>query len=60
MNNNFQDRTSWYDGYLFEIIMEKRSREMFVGLISAFIEEGSSALDIGCGIGSLVFNLSGV
>ena len=60
MKKAFQDRTSWYDGYLFEIIMEKRSREMFVGPISAFIEEGSSVLDIGCGIGSLVLNLSPV
>ena len=60
MKKTFQDRTSWYDGYLFEKIMEKRSREMFVDPISAFIEEGSSVLDIGCGTGSLVFNLSPV
>jgi len=60
MKQAFQDRTSWYDGYLFEKIMEKRSREMFVGPISAFIEEGSSVLDIGCGIGSLALNLSPV
>ena len=33
---------------------------MFVGPISSFIEEGSSLLDIGCGIGSLAFNLSPV
>jgi SAM-dependent methyltransferase len=60
MKKAFQDRTSWYDGYLFEKIMEKRSREMFVGPISAFIEEGASVIDIGCGIGSLVLNLSPV
>jgi len=58
MKQAFQDRTSWYDGYLFEIIMGKRSREMFVGPISAFIEKGSSVLDIGCGIGSLVLSLA--
>jgi len=60
MKQAFQDRTSWYDGYLFEIIMGKRSREMFVGPISAFIEKGSSVLDIGCGIGSLVSSLAPV
>jgi len=58
VRREFKDRTSWYDGYLFEKIMEKRSSEMFVGPISALIEDGSSVIDIGCGIGSLVFNLS--
>ncbi len=58
MKKEFTDRTNWYDGYLFEKIMEKRSREMFVGPISALIEDGSSVIDIGCGIGSLLFNLS--
>lgn len=58
MKKEFKDRTNWYDGYLFEIIMEKRSREMFVGPISALIEDNSSVIDIGCGIGSLLFNLS--
>jgi cyclopropane fatty-acyl-phospholipid synthase-like methyltransferase len=38
--------------------MEKRLNEMFVGPISALIEDGSSLIDIGCGIGSLVLNLS--
>jgi len=60
MKKTFQDRTSWYDGYLFEKIMGKRSREMFVGPISAFIEQSSSVLDIGCGIGSLVLSLAPV
>jgi len=58
MEKEFKDRTNWYDGYLFEIIMEKRSREMFVGPISDLIEDGSSVIDIGCGIGSLLLNLS--
>ena len=58
MKKEFKDRTSWYDGYLFEKIMEKRSSEMFVGPISGLIEDGSSVIDIGCGIGSLVLNLS--
>jgi SAM-dependent methyltransferase len=58
MKKEFQDRTNWYDGYLFEKIMEKRSREMFVGPISALIEDGCSVIDIGCGIGSLALNLS--
>jgi len=58
MKKEFKDRTNWYDGYLFEKIMEKRSREMFVEPISALIEDGSTVIDIGCGIGSLVFNLS--
>jgi len=58
MKKEFKDRTNWYDGYLFEIIMEKRSREMFVGPISDLIEDGSSVIDIGCGIGSLLLNLS--
>ena len=57
MQEKFKDRTNWYDGYLFEKIMEKRSREMFVKPISALIEDGSSVIDIGCGVGSLVFNL---
>jgi len=58
MQEKFKDRTNWYDGYLFEKIMEKRSREMFVKPISALIEDGSSVIDIGCGIGSLVLSLS--
>jgi SAM-dependent methyltransferase len=58
MKKEFKDRTNWYDGYLFEKIMEKRSNEMFVGPISALIEDGCSVIDIGCGIGSLVLNLS--
>jgi SAM-dependent methyltransferase len=58
VKREFKDRTNWYDGYLFEKIMEKRSREMFVGPISALIEDGSSVIDIGCGIGSLALNLS--
>ena len=58
MNKAFQDKTSWYDGCLFEKIMEKRAQEMFVKPIAARIEEGTSVLDIGCGIGSLVFHLA--
>lgn len=58
MEKEFKDKTTWYDGYLFEKIMDKRSTEMFVGPISALIEEGSSVIDIGCGIGSLVLKLS--
>jgi len=58
MQEKFKDRTNWYDGYLFEKIMEKRSHEMFIRPISALIEDGSSVIDIGCGIGSLVLSLS--
>jgi ubiquinone/menaquinone biosynthesis C-methylase UbiE len=54
----FRDRTSWYDGYLFEKIMGKRSRSMFVEPICSMIESGSSVIDIGCGTGSLVLALS--
>jgi ubiquinone/menaquinone biosynthesis C-methylase UbiE len=58
LNREFKDRTSWYDGYLFEILMGKRAQEIFVKPISALIEDGSSVIDIGCGIGSLLLNLS--
>jgi ubiquinone/menaquinone biosynthesis C-methylase UbiE len=58
VKREFKDRTTWYDGYLFEKIMDKRSQEMFVEPISAMVEDSSSVIDIGCGIGSLVFNLS--
>jgi SAM-dependent methyltransferase len=59
VKKEFKDKTAWYDGYLFEKIMDKRSTEMFVGPISELIEEGSSVIDIGCGIGSLALSLAG-
>jgi SAM-dependent methyltransferase len=58
VGRSFQDRTSWYDGYLYEKIMGSMADEMFVRPISGFIESGSSVIDIGCGIGSLVLELS--
>lgn len=58
MRGAFRDKTSWYDGYLFEKIMGKRSLSMFVEPICSMIENGSSVIDIGCGTGSLVLALS--
>jgi len=58
VKRKFSDRTSWYDGCLFEKIMGKRSRAMFVEPICSMIENGSSVIDIGCGTGSLVLALA--
>lgn len=58
MEKEFKDRTTWYDGYLYEKIMDSRAEGLFVEPISGFIEDGSSVIDIGCGIGSLVLKLS--
>ena len=58
MKKEFKDRTNWYDGFLFEKMMDERLTELFVGPISALVEEGSSVIDIGCGIGSLALKLS--
>lgn len=51
------DTKHWYDGLLYAIFydpVEKEKRE----LISGFIEDNSTVIDIGCGTGALAFQLA--
>ena len=51
------DKPHYYDGKPYEILFDRALREVR-DIIVGQIEAGSKAVDIGCGTGSLVFDLS--
>ena len=51
------DKSHYYDGKLYEIFIDRALRELR-NIIVEQIEAGSTAIDIGCGTGSLVFDLA--
>lgn len=51
------DKFHYYDGKLYEKISDPLL-EKIRNIISSQIESGSSVIDLGCGTGALVFNLS--
>ncbi len=55
---NLDNITGWYDGWIFMKLFDPINR--FFKPVSGLMEEGSSAIDIGCGTGSLALKLSKV
>ncbi len=56
--SNVMDAKHWWDGWVYAIIvdpMEKEIRDM----ISNYIDDNSSMIDLGCATGILEFELAG-
>lgn len=51
------DKPHYYDGKPYELLFDRALKEIR-GLIVEKIEPGSTVIDIGCGTGSLVFDLA--
>lgn len=52
------DKSHYYDGKLYEILVDRALKEVR-DIIVEQIKAGSTVIDIGCGTGSLVFDLAG-
>ena len=50
--------SSWYDGLLYRAIISPLAKSL-ANSVAELIEENSSVLDVGCGVGQLAFILSG-
>ncbi|MGB5159257.1 MAG: class I SAM-dependent methyltransferase [Desulfobacterales bacterium] len=51
------DKSHYYDGKIYEIIFDRALKEIRNTIVSQ-IDAGSNVMDIGCGTGSLVFDLA--
>lgn len=49
--------STWYDGFLYEKFIAPQSDRLQT-LLTIFAKKGSTALDIGCGVGALSFKLA--
>jgi SAM-dependent methyltransferase len=57
LRNKTSDRTSWYDGYIYEKLVGPQVAEGNA-ILKELIDENSTVLDIGCGAGLFVFTLA--
>ena len=53
-----ENASRWYDGFFYWLTIDRIAGRSFAKPISRFVSENSTALDIGCGVGSLVAELS--
>lgn len=51
--------TRWYDGLIYSLTIDRIAGRSFARPISKYVSEKSSAVDIGCGVGSVVAELAG-
>jgi SAM-dependent methyltransferase len=54
-NNN---NSRWYDGFFYSLIIDPIAGKSFAKPVSRFVADKSTAIDIGCGVGTLVAALS--
>lgn len=52
------NKSRWYDGVFYGITVDPIAGKSFAKPIAHYVAEGSSAIDIGCGVGSVVAELS--
>lgn len=51
--------TRWYDGLFYGLTIDRIAGRSFARPISKYVSEKSSAVDIGCGVGSVIAELAG-
>jgi ubiquinone/menaquinone biosynthesis C-methylase UbiE len=56
-NNTLGSR--WYDGLFYSLTIDRIAGRSFAKPVSRYVSENSTAIDIGCGVGSLVAGLAG-
>ncbi len=53
-----RNASRWYDGLFYSLTVDRIAGRSFAKPISRYVSENSTALDIGCGVGSLVAELA--
>ncbi|HNW30845.1 MAG TPA: class I SAM-dependent methyltransferase [Spirochaetota bacterium] len=52
------NKSRWYDGFFYSITIDPIAGKSFAKPVSRYVAENSSVIDIGCGTGSVVLELS--
>jgi ubiquinone/menaquinone biosynthesis C-methylase UbiE len=55
--SGIKNKTHWYDGYFYAKYLDPWTKELRE-MISQYIEDNSSVIDIGCGTGALAFEIA--
>jgi ubiquinone/menaquinone biosynthesis C-methylase UbiE len=56
--NHEKLKSRWYDGFFYSMIVDRIAGKSFAGPISRYISDNSTAIDIGCGVGTVVAALA--
>mgnify|MGYP001426105505 FL=1 len=48
----------WYDGLFYSLTIDRIAGQSFARPVSRYVSQNSTALDIGCGVGTLVAELA--
>ncbi len=51
-------RSRWYDGFFYSLMVDPIAGKSFAKPVSKYVSDNSSAIDIGCGVGTVVAGLA--